>query len=303
MASGKGTVVFGSPEIFAGDMRKLINDEELSDICFVVGEDKEKIFAHKVILAGRCEVFRAMFAEQKHQTKSTKGKDAKSLKSTTPAPAAESDAHVPLVLPDVRPTVFLTLLEFIYTNSCKLSQTTVVDVLASAIEYNLDGLAKCCVQFITNGLKVDTACEAVQAAITYNQSDLRGTCLAFIEQNTQAVFKSRSFVELSEETLCVVLQCDNLQISEKEVLAAVKEWTTVNSVVTGKPANVVCARVMEHVRIPLLDADTLTKLEKENETSKLVPDRLMAKAWKYHATKQADPSDVQFRPRAGTHGR
>jgi hypothetical protein len=35
-------------------------------------------------------------------------------------------------------------------------------VLASAIEYNLDGLARCCVQFLTSGIKVDTACEAMQ---------------------------------------------------------------------------------------------------------------------------------------------
>lgn len=47
--------------------------------------------------------------------------------------------------------------------------------------------------------------------------------MAFIEQNTQvshresmftlkAVFKSRSFVELSEDTLHAVLQSDNLQV-------------------------------------------------------------------------------------------
>ena len=87
----------------------------------------------------RCEVFRAMFAEQKQQTKSVKAKDtAKPAgKGATPAPPHDVEGNVPLVLPDVRPTgngncvlfflflVFLALLEFIYTNSCKLSQTTV----------------------------------------------------------------------------------------------------------------------------------------------------------------------------------
>ena len=62
-------------------------------------------------------------------------------------------------------SVFLTVLEFIYSNSCKLSQATVVDVLASAIEYGLDGLAKCCSDFIQAHLTVDTACSAMQVSV------------------------------------------------------------------------------------------------------------------------------------------
>lgn len=297
----KGTTVFGSPDAFAADMRRLINDEEMSDICFVVGEDKEKIYAHKIILAGRCEVFRAMFAEQKQLSKTATKPAAGATKGKAATqPAQDADTNVPLVLPDVRPTVFLTLLEFIYTNSCKLSQSTVVDVLASAIEYNLESLAKCCVQFLTSGIKIETACEAMQAAITYNQTELRDTCMVFIEQNTQAVFKSRAFVEMSEDTLAFILQSDNLQINERDVLAAVKEWATVNSVVSGKTESAVAARVIENVRFALLDGDTLAKFEKDNEKSNIAPVRLIAKAWKYHARKESDPSDPQTRPRAGT---
>lgn len=88
-----------------------------------------------------------------------------------------------LVLPEVRPTVFLTVLEHIYGNSCKLSQSIVVDVLASAIEYGLEGLVSCCVKYISDP-NVDTVCEAIQAAITYNQEELRDTCMRFIETNT-----------------------------------------------------------------------------------------------------------------------
>ena len=52
MAS-RGLTIFGPPDLFANDMRKLINDKEFSDIVFLVGDDKEKIHAHKVILSGR----------------------------------------------------------------------------------------------------------------------------------------------------------------------------------------------------------------------------------------------------------
>lgn len=281
-------IVYGRPDLFAGDMRKIINEEDHSDIQFVVGEDREKMFAHKVILGARCEVFRAMFVEAKHSKNKTISKNAADAKDA------------PLVLPDVRPSVFHTVLEFIYTNGCKLTQTTVVDVLACAVEYGLEGLSECCVQYITTGLKVDTACEAIQAAITYSQDDLRDTCMAFIEENTTAIFKSPHFVEMSDATLVHIMQSDNLQTSEDALLAAVKEWGTVNAVVSGKSLAETLNKVVEHIRYPLLGHDTLTKLEAENEKSPIIPVRLISKAWKFHATKQADKKDPQFRPRQGS---
>ena len=51
--SHKGTQVYAAPDLFANDMRKVINEMEHSDITFVVGEDREKIHAHKIILAGK----------------------------------------------------------------------------------------------------------------------------------------------------------------------------------------------------------------------------------------------------------
>lgn len=279
--------VYGDGELFAMDMRKVINDPELSDIQFVVGEDREKVYAHKIILAGRCEVFRAMFAEQKqHNSRSQK-------------PQKEG-ASALLVLPDVRPTVFLTVLEFIYTNTCKLSQATVVDVLASAIEYGLEGLVQCCATYITDGLEVDTACEAIQAAITYNQDDLRDSCMQFIEKNTKAIFKSPHYAELSEDTLAWILQSDKLTADEAEIYAAVREWGTVNMVVLEKPMQEVVEKVVEHIRFPLLSTEALTKIEAENEKEHIIPVNLISKAWKYHATKKPVDGDRAFRKRTGT---
>ena len=91
-----------------------------SDIRFVVGEERQTIYAHKCLLAVRCEVFKAMFAVKQ----------------------GEGEPPVPLVLSDIRPSIFLAVLEFIYTNCSSLSTDMVIDVLAASIEYGLDGLTK-----------------------------------------------------------------------------------------------------------------------------------------------------------------
>lgn len=288
MPVSTGDAVYGQPDQFAADMRRIINDAEFSDITFIVGETREKINAHRVILAARCEVFRAMFAEQKAQAAKSKSQ------------GRGSSEYAPLVLPDVHPNVFLTVLEFIYSNSCSLVQSSVVDVLASAIEYGLDGLADCCSEFITKGLNVESACQSIQAAIAYNQNTLRDDCMDFIEANTAAVFRSSHFAELSHETLAYILQSDRLQVDEAEVLRAVKEWASVNAVVGASSMAETLKGVIEHVRFPLLSASALKRVEEENEREMIIPVRLIAKAWKYQATKEAAPNDPHFKPRAGS---
>ena len=60
-----------------------------------------------VIVIYRCEVFRAMFS--------------------TPT---TSDENAPLILSDVKPIVFMAVLEFIYTNSCNLTADIVCSCVA-----------------------------------------------------------------------------------------------------------------------------------------------------------------------------
>ena len=72
---------------------------------FVIGPNRKTIYAHRCILAARCEVFKVMFAEQ--------------------ANSKESTTDVPFVLSDTSAEVFLPLLEYIYTNCVTINQKIV----------------------------------------------------------------------------------------------------------------------------------------------------------------------------------
>lgn len=273
---------YGSNKAFAADMKKLVNNPLLSDVQFVVGEERKQVFGHKAILSPRCEVFKAMFAQ---------ASDSK--------PKMENGAHV-FVLSDTQPHIFLAVIEFIYTNRCYLDACNVTDVLTAAVEYGIEDLKKLCIDFFKSTLTVDTVCEALQAAISYNNSDLKKTCLGFVERNTLGVFKSRTFVEMSEESLSYVLQSDKLKADESEVLNAVKEWSTVNAVITGQSMKDVARKVINHVRFSLLDPEYLNLVEKENELKPFIPIRLLSEAWRSHALQDKDSNNPQLRARAGT---
>ena len=77
-------------------------------------------------------------------------------------------------------------------------------------------------------------------------------------------------------------------------------FTDSRQVVVSKSVGDVIAHVVEHVRFPLMPAATLTKIESENEKKKVIPERLISRAWKYHATKAAEENNAAYRPRAGT---
>ncbi|XP_033859887.1 BTB/POZ domain-containing protein 19-like isoform X1 [Acipenser ruthenus] len=258
----------GNTATFTAALRSLVNNPDFSDVKFVVGKERQEVFAHRCILACRCEVFHGMFSQQ--------------LQSDRPRELMD----IPVVLSDVQPEVFLAVIEFLYTNCVTLNNCIALEVLTSAVEYGLDDLRKLCVEFITDSLTVETVCEAMQAAVTYGQIDMKEKCLGFIENYTREIVKTRGFHELSDLALVSILQSSLLLIDELELLSAVREWANVNSVVLERPVPDVAKDIVRELRLFLLSPEELTRLENVNHKDNLIPVERIAEAWKFHALKK-----------------
>jgi len=102
------TTKFRSPvqkDLLISQLSKLIHDENNYDVCFLVGEEKKRIYAHKNILGVRCEYFRVMLYGGMREAKANE-----------------------IEIPGIQPTIFLLLLEYIYTATLTLSPTTAMPV-------------------------------------------------------------------------------------------------------------------------------------------------------------------------------
>ncbi|KAF6036692.1 BTBD19 [Bugula neritina] len=239
----------GNIDPFAVDMKKMINSKDMSDIKFLIGPNRKAIYGHRILLSARCDVFRAMFLDQASQQ--------------------NADKEVPFVLSDITPDIFLAVLEFIYTNCVTLNSKNAIDILGSAIEFGLDELRKLCSQYLVDNLGINNACDVMQAAVTFQQDDLREKALRFIQDNTTSVFRTKGFHEMTDDAMSVVLQSDHLNIDEMEIIDAVREWATVNSVVLGKPISEIAKKVVEHIRLPLLSPDELKEVDEECQRDRL----------------------------------
>ncbi|XP_062478914.1 BTB/POZ domain-containing protein 19 isoform X2 [Pezoporus occidentalis] len=156
----------GEAAAFTAALRTLVNNPQFSDVTFVVGREQQKVFAHRCVLACRCQAFRGMLSQG-------------------PPGSEDSPSSIspqgPFILGNVQPEVFLAVIEFLYTNSVTLNSHIALEVLTSSVEYGLQDLCKLCIKFIKDTLSVEQVCEALQAAVTYGQTDLQQHCLAFIE--------------------------------------------------------------------------------------------------------------------------
>ncbi|XP_041594926.1 BTB/POZ domain-containing protein 19 isoform X12 [Vulpes lagopus] len=92
-----GLVVQGEAASFSTALRSLLNNPQYSDVCFVVGQERQEVFAHRCLLACRCNFFRGLLG-----------------------PKLGPGMPSPVVLSTVPAEAFLAVLEFLYTNSVRL---------------------------------------------------------------------------------------------------------------------------------------------------------------------------------------
>uniref|UniRef100_A0A2K6FLK8 BTB domain containing 19 n=1 Tax=Propithecus coquereli TaxID=379532 RepID=A0A2K6FLK8_PROCO len=116
---GPGLVVRGEAAPFSTALRSLVNNPRYSDVRFVVGQERQEVFAHRCLLACRCSFFQRLLGSE-------------------PGPRVPS----PVVLSTVPAEAFLAVLEFLYTNSVELHRHSV------AVTFGLGPLQECCIAFI-----------------------------------------------------------------------------------------------------------------------------------------------------------
>ncbi|XP_016855937.1 BTB/POZ domain-containing protein 19 isoform X2 [Homo sapiens] len=254
-----GLVVHGKAEPFSAALRSLVNNPRYSDVCFVVGQERQEVFAHRCLLACRCNFFQRLLG-------------------TEPGPGVPS----PVVLSTVPTEAFLAVLEFLYTNSVKLYRHSVLEVLTAAVEYGLEELRELCLQFVVKVLDVDLVCEALQhfwrprradqeVAVTFGLGQLQERCVAFIEAHSQEALRTRGFLELSAAALLPLLRSDKLCVDEAELVRAARSWARVGAAVLERPVAEVAAPVVKELRLALLAPAELSALEEQNRQEPLIP--------------------------------
>jgi leucine-zipper-like transcriptional regulator 1 len=168
------------PPTIMSDLRGMVNNEDFSDVTFLV--EDTPVWGHKLLLA-RCDYFKAMLCGDMRE--------------------ASGD---PVVIPDIQKKVFLTILEYLYTDEVVLDADNAMDLFQAADQFGIGRLKNLCENTILKNITIDNAASVLYAADMFNAKELREKCLSFILVHFAEVTKTPAFEEMGRTNIELVFE-------------------------------------------------------------------------------------------------
>jgi len=184
-ASGVFWGAFGSNSIpvttsYVQDMRDMVDEDEYSDVTFLV--EGQKVNAHRAILAGRCEHFAAMFRSGMRES-----------------------VEREIAIPNITKTVFVLLMEYLYTDSVRVDLEHAVELFMIADLYQLDRLRDICSAVVKRNLTVANAPMLLQSSADVHCQVLKDICMEFVVTNFDSISKKDEIKAVSHTLLLEIL--------------------------------------------------------------------------------------------------
>ncbi|WAR27978.1 BTBD2-like protein [Mya arenaria] len=186
-------------ESFPVTNEHMLDNDVLSDVTILAGEDKQEVRCHRFMLASRSPVFYKMFC------------------------GSLPEAGV-VEIPDFDAAVLKMMVRFMYTGEIELMPDSVTAVMYAANKYDILPLSKRCKTFLKKNIDVETVCIILEQALKIEENDLIQQCLSFISENTVRVFQTDDFLRISPEARRLVLEKERQtqQLPPEEVYASCK---------------------------------------------------------------------------------
>ncbi|XP_060064975.1 BTB/POZ domain-containing protein 6-like [Ylistrum balloti] len=238
-----------------------------SDVTFLVGENKIRIPAHKLVLFSRSPVFYAMFE----------------------GPLAEQGE---ITIPDISEQIFRLFLRYLYTDDTILTEDNVVMILCAARKYCVDILVSRCEEFLKKTLSTENVCHYLEQAHLFMIDSLTKSCLELIADSPTVVLQSAVFLDLCPSCVASVTGYNALNAVESDVYKTVIAWGKAEcrrNDLEETPENIreVLGDILYTVRFLVMNCDLF---EKEVSPDKILPADDIANIRKYH--QQLESKDI-----------
>ncbi|XP_073211586.1 kelch-like protein 3 isoform X6 [Lepidochelys kempii] len=213
-------------------MNELRSKRLLCDVVIVA--EAVEMEAHRVVLAACSPYFCAMFTGDMTESKAKK-----------------------IEIKDVDGQTLSKLIDYIYTAEIEVTEENVQVLLPAASLLQLMDVRQNCCDFLQSQLH-PTNCLGIRAfADVHTCTELLQQANAYAEQHFPEVMLGEEFLSLSLDQVCSLISSDKLTVSsEEKVFEAVISW--INYEKESRLEHM--AKLMEHVRLPLLPRDYLVQI-------------------------------------------
>lgn len=199
----------GSSRTLNDRLAQLLSSSDTHDVFFVFDnpdaeipkrEKKDRLAAHKVVLASGSTVFKAMFY----------------------GPLAEKKE---VTIVDATPESFKTLLNFIYTDRVEVTLENVGDILYLSKKYDVVGLRDAVFDFIGQNLGRHNCISFHESVSYFGEDDMIEKCLHVMDVNAHYIINTNAMVrEMNLELMETLLKRDTFCAREIDIMDAIIWW-------------------------------------------------------------------------------
>ena len=212
-------------------MSRLLTNDLMSDITFVV---KQKRFpAHKFVLAFESEVFHAMFY----------------------GPMADDKKEIEIEDCE-NPDDFLEFLSLIYNKKANVTWKNIEQLSYLRKKYMINVEAKLFSDLLNNFDPIKWL-KVLQICVTMGEKEMIEKCMTEIRSKLGFLVKTKEFLLLDQPSLKVILEEDQLDISEIDLFKAVDKWCSHQVELKGSEGKTTTKRevlgdALYYIRFPIL---------------------------------------------------
>jgi len=181
------------------DVAHLFLDSTFADVYFIVGQGdgKERIPAHRLVLSAKNLIFERMLYSDEFNPRV-----ASSPPLSSPSTAGSSTTlsrEADIVIRDLDPQNFKSLLQAIYTGAADVTKDNAADLLSLANRYQVDELRAVCLAYLKSNMDAEAACTLFEeSGLVLGDQHVAGN---YMQQYTQDAVKTQAFLRLSRPRL------------------------------------------------------------------------------------------------------
>ncbi|XP_020909606.1 BTB/POZ domain-containing protein 6-B-like [Exaiptasia diaphana] len=129
-------------------------------------------------------------------------------------------------LPDCSKQSIYEMLRYVHCEEVRLTENNIIEVLYVAEKYMMPYLVEKCKEYIDKYLKPEHVFTVLPLIKEMRDDETEKRCWEIIDCETLAAVNSKSFLQLSSDTLCEILSRDQLTIKEVDLFLAVDRWVS-----------------------------------------------------------------------------
>lgn len=173
---------------------------ELSDVIFILGNDKQELRAIKAFLITASPILYQV------------------LINTT------AEVETILTIPNIDKATMIEVCRYAYSENVKFTTENMFDILQAAKHLDMKFLVEKSIDFISrDGLNEKTVLTAIGVSKKLNSTKLAIRCFGFIKKNHEKLFNSQEFTKISKDTLQLLIE--NCELPVKAAKVAVEKWS------------------------------------------------------------------------------